>query len=300
MTITPRERRARRTSASRLIVLLAALLAGCLLAASCAASVDGSPQRRGEPATAPGEGTTPPGDGSDTAQSPAPSTAGEGPVADAGTVEPFVVKGHVSTQDGRPLAGAEVWADNTLAYNSNALAVSGADGSYRIELPRAEALTWQMGGHIVTTYHGQQFDLDLAVDTTPFASADGAVRDFTWRLGGPHDDDHDLYYGGLVYVYEDVNHNELNDGDWQITFTPDGPLIDGSTGQAFTRDVTQGQIDGVPVGQYTVTASYLPSDGSGPVPLYIRPRDTGDYGPSATAGFTTDSGPLMQLEIVKP
>jgi hypothetical protein len=274
------------------LAALVLLVAGCLLASACTTTIAGSPVPRSTGAQTPIVGDDPSPSGS------APGTTGAGVGAE--TVEPYVVKGRVVTEDGRPLPGAEVWADNTLSYNSNALAVSAADGSYRIELPRSEALTWRMGGHIVTTYHGQQFDLDLAVDQTPFASADGAVRNFTWKLSGPHEDDASLYYGGLVYVYEDVNHNELGDGGWQITFTPDGPLIDGSTGQPFTRDVTQGEIDGVPVGVYTVTATYLPSDGSGPVPLYIRQRDTGDYAASATASFSVDSGPLMQLEIVKP
>jgi hypothetical protein len=275
--------------------LLGLLAAGCLLASACSATVAGSPQMRGT-GSVPGS-SAPAGD--DGELGPGPTGAGADP-ADAGTVEPYVVKGRVTTEDGRPLPGAEVWADNTLSYNSNALAVSGADGSYRIELPRSEALTWQMGGHVVTTYSGQQFDLELAVDRTPFASAEGAIRDFTWHLGGPHQDDDELYYGGLVYVYEDLGHNDLSDGGWQITFTPDGPLIDGSAGQPFTRDVDAGQISGVPVGTYTVSATYLPADGSPAVPLYIRQRDTGDYAPDATASFRSDSGPLMELEIVKP
>ncbi len=277
--------------------MLATLLVGCLLSAACSTTVAGTARRPGPDAST----SAPAGPGESGQADPDGSGGGTGAGgADLGTVEPYVVKGRVTTEAGEPVAGAEVWADNTLAYNSNALAVSGADGSYRIDLPRSESLTWRMGGHIVTTYHGQSYDLDLAVDAAPFASADGAVRDFTWRLDGAHDDDPDLYYGGLVYVYEDLEHSDLGDGGWQITFTPDGPLIDGSTVQAFTRDVQQGQISGVPVGQYTVTASYLPADGSGPVPLYIRPRDDGDYAPSATATFRPDSTPLMELEIVKP
>lgn len=264
--------------------LVPLLAAACLLTGACSATVPGIPQ-------VPGAATVVTGQGAD---------SGGGSVVASGAVEPYVVKGRVTTAAGDPLPGAEVWADNTLAYNSNALAVSGPDGSYRIELPRSDQLTWRMGGHIVTTYQGVQFDLDLAVDATPFASAVGAIRDFQWRLQGTHDDDADLFYGGLVYVYEDVNHNELGDGGWKVTFTPDGPLIDGSTGQSFSRDVVGGQIKGVPIGRYTVSATYLPAGGSSEVPLNIRQRDTGDYAPSATAGFRKDSVPVMELEIVKP
>lgn len=267
------------------MALVPLLAAACLLAGACSTTIAGSPQPAG------GAGVPVSG--------PVGADAGDS-VSDPGAIEPYVVKGHVTTASGEPLPGAEVWADNTLAYNSNALAVSGADGSYRIELPRSEQLTWRMGGQIVTRYQGTQFDLELAVDATPFASADGAIRDFQWQLSGPHADDDDLYYGGLVYVYEDVNHSDLNDGGWQITFTPDGPLVDGSAGEPFTRDVTQGRIDDVPVGRYTVTATYHPNDESPPVPLNIRQRDTGEYAASATAMFRADSGPLMELEIVKP
>lgn len=281
----------------RALILLPLLVAGSLLIGACSVAVAGDPQVRGGAGTVASPSVSPGGDGD---SGPRPSTGDGAAPADSGTVEPYVVKGHVSTAAGTPVAGAEVWADDTLTNRSTLLTKSGADGRYRIELPRSLALSWRMGGHIVTTYHGQQYDLALAVDTASFAGADGAIRDFTWRLDGAHDDDPDLYYGGLVYAYEDVNHSDLNDGGWRITFTPVGPLIDGSTGQAFTRDVVQGQIPGVPIGQYTVTATFLPSDGSGPVTLYIRPRGTGDYAPSATATFRPDSMPLMELEIVKP
>jgi hypothetical protein len=268
------------------------LLAGCLLAGACSAVIAGAPQLPGPDTST----SAPAGLGGSGGPDGGGTGTGAG-AADPGTVEPYVVKGRVTTEAGKPLAGVGVLADNTLAYDSNAPAVTGADGTYRIELPRTDVYVWRMWGQIEVDYHGEHFSLDLAVDQTPFGSADGAIRNFTWKLSGLKDADLKTYYGGLVYVYEDLNSSGLDDKQWQITFTPTEPLIDGSTGETVTRQVNSGEIDDVPVGVYTVTASYLPEGGGAPVPLLIRPRDDGDYAPSATASFVDDSGPLMQLEI---
>jgi len=279
---------------------LVALLAGCLVAGACSATVPGVPRLPGQDTStsAPG-GLGGPGLPGQTAAPPDGAGTDAG-AADLGTVEPYVVKGRVTTESGAPLAGVSVLADNTLAYNSNAPAVTRPDGTYRIELPRSDVYVWRMWGNVEVDYHGEHFSLELAVDKTPFGSAEGAIRDFTWKLSGLKDADLKLYYGGLVYVYEDVNSNDLFDKQWQITFTPQGPLIDGSTGETLTRQADAGEIDDVPVGVYTVTASYLPEGGGAPVPLLIRPRGEGEYASSATASFVDDSGPLMQIEIVEP
>lgn len=261
----------------------------CVGAAACTSTVVGSPT----PGTVPGAPDLSVGD---------PSASGD-PAASMGAglaVEPYVVTGRVSKPDGTPLAGAEVWADNTLGYNSNALAMSGADGTYRIELPRSDSLTWRMGGHLAINYLGEQYSMDLEVDPTPFGSAEGAIRDFSWKLSGPRLDDPDRNYGGLVYVYESLESNGLPDGEIVIEFEPDGPLIDGSAGEPLTRAVDGNQIEDVPVGRYVVSAWVDPGDGGEAVPLLIRARDTGDYESAAAAQFRKDSVPLMELEVAPP
>lgn len=62
---------------------------------------------------------------------PAPTTAAPAQVT------PYVMQGVVRDAAGRPLAGVEVFADNTLYYNANVLARTDAQGRYRQNGDRA-------------------------------------------------------------------------------------------------------------------------------------------------------------------
>lgn len=205
-------------------------------------------------------------------------------VAPVGEAEPFVVKGRVTTTTGEPLSGAEVWADNTLAYNSNALATTNEQGEYRIELPRADVTTWRVGGQAKLQFHGHNYEVSLAGDQTVFGSAEGAVRDLTMVLNGKVPETNDQFYGVTVSIYTDYEDEGVEDTDnLEVTLVPDGPLIDGSQGQSITQRVSGWQVLDVPIGSYTMTAKYYRPDGT-VVDLMVRVRNSQtEYAMSVTA-----------------
>lgn len=222
--------------------------------------------------------------------------------ADAGKIEPYVVKGYVRDEAGNPLEGAEILADNTFAYNSNILGVTDSNGFYRLELPQA-ATTWQMSGNYTQKTNGQTYRFDLTPDIDrPFAGNTGAIRDFTW-----------INAAGYLFIYFDVF--SYKDGmpmyrieDLEVTLTPIGPSIDGSTKQPIVKrggPVYDGMgVDQIPIGKYKATARWLP-EGIDPVPVNIRLRNTGKYAPSVDFEFKTPRGTtlesfLVELEVSLP
>jgi len=223
----------------------------------------------------------------------ASATTQQAPPQDPNAREPYVVKGRVLDAQGNPLAGVHVFARNTLYHNSNVIGVTDEQGWYRIDLPRHIG-SYLTSAQLKRTYHARLYEFRLHVDNNdPYAGAQGAVRNFEWRLTG---DNHEGYkHGKTVYVY----------GPWwidesyvELTFTPDGPLVDGSTGQVVKRREIRGRIDDVAVGRYRVTARYLPP-GEAPRALKIRVRYTEDYLDDTIAMFPGDPNnrPEMELEV---
>ncbi|MBB6096620.1 hypothetical protein HNR42_000032 [Deinobacterium chartae] len=209
--------------------------------------------------------------------------------------KPYTMTGTVKNSAGQPVAGVEVFADNTLYYNMNALGKTDAKGRYTIPLPRQELGTWVPGAYVKREYHGVYYEFRLyADDESAFSASKGAVRNFVWRLSGRRGDS---YIGSPVYVYteEGVDLNKL-----EVTLTPSGPLVDGSAGKAITKRVPQGRVNDVPVGRYTMTARLL-RDGAAPVPLLVSPGHGGQYGPSATTDFEKSYyGITMEFTVKLP
>ena len=213
-----------------------------------------------------------------------------------GGLEANVMKGVVTNSQGAPLGGVEVYADNTLLYDSNLLASTDASGSYRIDLSSLNT-TWHAGASLQTTFEGQNYEIFLAPDDdSQFATATGAVRNFTWKVSGEKPSGGT--YGSVVYVYGDYSVDFSLD-DVELTLTPEGPLIDGSTGQTLVAENVGGQIDDVPIGRYTVTGRYL--EPSGAVrPLLIAPKGSNDFAASQSLTFTNTSyyGPMLEMTVV--
>ncbi|MCR2803352.1 stalk domain-containing protein [Paenibacillus soyae] len=181
--------------------------------------------------------------------------------------EPYVVKGRVVDEEGHPVKGAEVFADNQLLYNSNLHAVTDEDGFYRIELPLL-ATTWNMGGSHTVVIDGSSFEVDLIPDIDqPFAGNTGAVRNFTMDVNTAT---------GYLYLYMDINSfvNGYYENDVKITLTrlgAGGREGDPVSGYGYNFPGGFG-IDQVPVGQYRATAVFAPP-GEEPLPLLIRERN---------------------------
>ncbi|MFC4637849.1 carboxypeptidase regulatory-like domain-containing protein [Deinococcus hohokamensis] len=236
-------------------------------------------------------GATPPGP---VTSPPSPTTPGQPAPVPPGTpapedpVQAYTMQGVVVNAQGEPLAGVEVWADNTLYYNMNALGVTDSKGHYRIELPREQLGTWRAGGRFLRTYHGETYDLGLVVDDeAPFQAEDGAVRNFTLLTSGPRPDGG--AYGGTVWAYGNYSNGNFQNKDVELTLTPDGPLLDGSAGTVLKRFLDGSTVRDVPIGRYTVTARYA-AQGEAPQEMLVMRQDETIFAPSTTLMFRKEPG----------
>ncbi len=223
---------------------------------------------------------------------PAPTAA-----TNASTPTPYTMRGTVKNAAGKPLAGVEVWADNTLYYNMNALATTDAQGRYSIPLPHDQPGTWRAGGRFKAKFNGEWFELDLNVDqTAAFPSAAGAVRNFTLVISGEREGGG--WYGGMVWPYTSGRGGDFEMDQVEFTLTPDGPLIDGSAGKPLKRFVTGPAIQDVPIGRYRVTARYVPKGGPAQAMLLL-PRDADDWRSSVTITFrrSPQYGPFADFTV---
>lgn len=221
------------------------------------------------------------------------------PIPSKEEIEPYVVKGYVRDAKGHPVPDVSIFADNTLLYDSNILGVTDESGHYRIELPQITT-TWRMGADLTKEFNGKSFTFHLAADVDrPLAGSAGAVRDFTWKK-----------FDGQIYIYPnfssfDDSMPEFDMSDLEITLTPVGPLLDGSTGQKLIKHggpVKGGAgIDNVPIGRYKATARWLP-EGHEPLPMQIS-VNSGKYAESAEFEFDisrTASYYISEFEVKLP
>lgn len=221
-----------------------------------------------------------------------------------GQVEENTVKGRAVDTQGNPLAGADVVADNEFLYDSNVVGKTGADGTYRLPLGNA-ASTWNVSAQIQRQYNGRTYTMDLhPLNPASFETKGGAVRDFEWRLTGPRPQGGT--YGSKVIVYmSDLvdpadGSTAIDDRNIELTLTPDGPRVDGSTGAPVTARVTSttdgSGLEDVALGRYTITARYAPQ-GQAARTLQLRKRNSGSYAESATVEFDTLSTSLHMMEL---
>lgn len=228
-----------------------------------------------------------------------PSGCAGGPPAGPGTArqEAGIVKGHVTNSQGRPISGAEVFADNTLFYDANLLATTDDNGYYEIRLDAHRPGTWRIGGSVTAPVGEDHYRFSLhPVSDESFLSTDGAVRDLEWRLSGRPKPGDSSYYGALVYVYDVSESDEfLEPESVELTFTPDGPLIDGSHGRVITTSADGYRVEDVPVGNYRVTARYL--GGGDARDLTLRMRFDDEFHRELPAHFGVDPYEQLILEL---
>jgi hypothetical protein len=173
-------------------------------------------------------------------------------------------KGRVLDTKGKPIAGAKVYVDNTIYFNSGISTTTNADGYYKVQVPIG---SWRVYAEINIAYNGKKFKkIELHPDNADsFAGMDGAIRNFQWKLTGEKPEPLVGFYGGLVNLFNDPNGNLYDVENIEFTFAPDGPLIDGSAGSIFkakcgaSRSEFYSKINDIPMGKYIVTAKHLPS-----------------------------------------
>jgi hypothetical protein len=235
--------------------------------------------------------------------------------------EPRTVIGTTVDTAGLPLPGARIWVETELYTGTPGLGVSDPEGRYRVERLIAQyvytAYAWTE-----VDYRGRAWCLRLAPLTPPadaaFPGATGAVRDFRWRIAGPMEDtwaapgEDGAYWGATARLFPDFADGAY-DRVVELTLTPDGPLVDGTTGSTIVRAVdlatTPFALD-IPLGAYVVTAarvepdgSRLPllvaTEGSAPAPsalLEFAPQDT--YGAPCGSAAITNGVERAFLDVV--
>jgi hypothetical protein len=215
------------------------------------------------------------------------------------------VTGTVRDGAGRPIAGAQVVADHMLYQAVYVLGTTDAEGRYRLDLGQ-QIGSWRVNASLLRSYHGRTYRVPLHSDTdVPFAGIDGAVRHFTWRLTG--ETHQGTAYGVPAWVYVNASPDNTVDlvryPDVEMTFTPVGPLIDGSAGQRVVVRLTDGfRVEDLPLGRYAVTARWVPADGA-PRAMAVRVRGTDAYTASAVADWPADSDgrvEVLELEVRVP
>lgn len=222
-----------------------------------------------------GEGTAPATPSSEQPPSNPPQPQTEG----------GVVMGVARDSRGQPIANAMV--EVKMVFNSNVVTTrTGADGRYVVRgLPAG--LSHQVKAWSEVTYRGRTYCVRLGMpsdaDYDAFVPSGTVVRDFRWQLTGRIPDATSNFFGAAIDVDTwDVTGIRIGD-DIEVQFTPQGPLVDGSAGSAFTRVVRFGSnlaINDIPHGAYTVAAT-LVQDG-------VRtPLKVGRAGLGSVLGATT-------------
>ncbi|GAB3917458.1 carboxypeptidase-like regulatory domain-containing protein [Larkinella terrae] len=190
------------------------------------------------------------------------SKSGDDPAAGGSATAGFLV-GQVTDPQGKPLPGATILADNLFLYNSHLETSSDAKGNYRVKTPTG---SYRAIAQIRKSYNGKNYTLDLKPDNTAaFAGDEGAVRNFQWQLTGEDPEQSGRHYGGEVTLDKDIL-SEIDDVEnIEFTFTPVGPLIDGTAGKTLKirsgepHSNSYGRIPDVPIGRYKITAVHRPT-----------------------------------------
>ncbi|GAB3315385.1 hypothetical protein GCM10027299_04500 [Larkinella ripae] len=218
------------------------------------------------------------------------SSSDDEPQADGQTAG--YLSGRVTDSQGKPLPGVTVLADNTLLYNSHLETSSDAGGNYRIKTPNG---SFRAIAQIRKTYNGKSYTLYLKPDNpAAFAGDEGAVRNFQWQLSGEHPDQSGLFYGGDVSLNKDLMSDLYDIENVAFTFTPVGPLIDGSEGKPLRLKSGEpntefyGRLPDVPIGRYRITAVHQPS---GAVVMVKNRNGTYLADGSVTLDFYGETGP---------
>lgn len=211
------------------------------------------------------------------------------------------VRGYVKDASGEPLEGAYLGVRSTLTGGlySGTSATTDANGYYEIKLPMG-AIHFYAGAY--TADYG---NLRAAMSLHPvdgnlegFASATGAVENFVLLPYGITDrnvasdspNGATTYYGGALNVGYFLAENGDNfapdnyikeNSEIEITLTPEGALLDGSTGDSFIirKNVGNGlqfNIYNIPIGKYTITARLV--KGNKPLLMKQSPRNKNTSG----------------------
>ena len=173
------------------------------------------------------------------------------------------ITGKVTDMKGNPMAGAKVYIDNTIFYNSGISTTTDANGKYRI---KGEQGAYRAYAEMTTTFNNHPFKIQFHPDNyDAFSGEEGAVRNFQWKLTGEKPFNPGVYYGGYATLSKDPGGEMYDAENIEFTFTPVGNLIDGSAGSAVVKSCgapyspSYYYVMDIPIGRYMVSAVYKPT-----------------------------------------
>jgi hypothetical protein len=168
------------------------------------------------------------------------------------------VQGVVKDTKGNPIQGASITIDNTLIYNSNLLSTTNSKGEYKVKL--SGSFTWAAYAEFDKQYNGKKYTFDLDPENNEEFTSDGGVRNFQWKLKGEKPEGGGLY-GSMIQLQSEFGSPILAE-DVTFQLTPEGPLVDGSTGTTLTmkggapHSPAYFKLMDIPLGRYKVKATY--------------------------------------------
>jgi hypothetical protein len=182
------------------------------------------------------------------------------------------VTGRITTSAGQPLptgASAKVTIYGTSIAGEKVRYEPNVDAQGRYSQRVADGL-YSVSATVNFRYNGGTFNLTLHPNdnkpyTQTYDAKEGIVKDFTWKLSGLEFETYDpkdplSYYGQYLTLIADSLKLPA-DSTIEFTFTPRGPLADGSTVQPIKRTIKASDtknwsyLSDLPIGPYTVTAN---------------------------------------------
>jgi hypothetical protein len=202
---------------------------------------------------------------------------------------PGVIAGTVTDSAGNPLTNAHVtiWGTTGAGANTYFETAVGEAGQYAQPVPGG---VYEIKAYAGIDYNDRHYNIWLhpvdGIDTPSQDADNGLTKDFALRLSGPkpaaktRPDAADSYYGGVIDMSSEGQYYMFY-GNGQLVepfvyprgsvvrveLTPNGLLLDGSTGEVVTRDikgeeVATAAIVDVPLGDYTARATMIEADGA--------------------------------------
>ena len=256
--------------------------------------------------------------------------------------KPNYVIGRCVNMAGKPLAGVKIFIKGvTMAggEKTETFTKTKADGTYSIRVPDGSYSVY--ADYAVDAYdESYSFRIEaLDGESDTQDSKDGVVEDFVWKIQGlrpdkkakatSEDEWNYSYYGGRIkpdterslgqYANTEdatsLSQTYPQDSQLEITLTPEGPLIDGSTAKTITEQLRLGDmglwkfgIRNIPVGLYNASVKVITPDGQ-KVAVRCKVDEQGKnidnvpWAPSARIVFPTNYGEFGQyvtLYLAKP
>lgn len=288
-TMTPKTIRMGRLYSIFAFLLLADLgvfIIGCGSSPS-STSQSNSPSTPLSQSTLTSNPTTPP-ESTPTSNPTAPSESTPTPVGNTGcTAQPGIICGRLVNRQGNPLANAIVQINGvTQAGGANVQYIPpvGQDGTYSEQVAVG---VYQVSAYAQATYQGALWLLPLHPDdnsTRSLPSINGIIKNFTWWLTGtiPDEDPSNFlsHYGAAINVTasgQTLTQDLPQGSHLRFTLTPQGLLVDGSTGQVITFDRIVGVaseldnpfLEDIPLAVYSIAVTGTAPDGS-PLSLSVN------------------------------